>query len=237
MREYIILNGKSSRDITGLLIQSLPPVTKPKKRVEIEEIEGRDGDIVNELGYSAYDKEIKIGLSWNYDVDEIIEYFDSKGIIVLSNEPDKYYKYEIYEQIDFEKLLRFKEATVKIHVQPFKYSLIEHKEIYSITNETEINIRNNGNTYARPIMRIKGSGTIYLYLNSLLALTINMTNDTDIMIDLEKANAYNETTGYLKNRLVTGNYDKFKLKVGKNTVSWNSGTITEISFENYSRWI
>lgn len=122
---YIILNGVKSTAVRGLLIQSLPPITKPQIRTSVEEIDGRDGDIVTKLGYSAYDKELTIGLYGDYNVDDAIEYFDSEGDVVFSNEPDKYYKYQILEQIDFERLIRFKTATVKLHVQPFKYDAVD----------------------------------------------------------------------------------------------------------------
>ena len=142
---YIELNGVSSRDVQGLIIQSLAPITKPKIRTTVEEIDGRDGDIVTRLGYSAYDKEISIGLSWNYDIDEVIQYFvdNDKGTVLFSNEEDKLYKYEILDQIDFEKLIRFKTAKVKFHVQPFKHSSIEtvktwYKDGGSITGTTNI---------------------------------------------------------------------------------------------------
>lgn len=125
MMNEIILNGISNTEIKGLIIQSLAPITKPKIRTQTEEINGRDGDIVTKLGYSAYDKTINIGLSYDYDIDEIIAYFNSEGTVTFSNEPDKYYNYQILEQIDFERLIRFKTATVKMHVQPFKYSTIE----------------------------------------------------------------------------------------------------------------
>jgi predicted phage tail component-like protein len=122
---YIELNGVRSNSITGLLIQSLPPISKPLIRTQVEEIDGRDGDIITKLGYSAYDKEIEIGLRGNFDVDDVIAYFDSEGIVTFSNEPDKYYHYQIIEQIDFERLVRFRTAKVTFHVQPFKYSLSE----------------------------------------------------------------------------------------------------------------
>lgn len=122
---YIILNGKNSNMVQGLLIQSLPPITKPLLRTEIEEIDGRDGDIVTPLGYSAYDKSMTIGLYGNFKIDDVIKYFDSQGIVTFSNEPYKYYKYQMIAQIDFERLVRYRTATVTFHVQPFKWSTIE----------------------------------------------------------------------------------------------------------------
>ena len=122
---YVILNGKISTLVHGLLILSLPPISKAKKRTQITEIDGVDGDRVQSLGYAAYNKKIEIGLHGRYNVDDVLEYFNSSGIVTFSNEPDKYYKYEIIEQIDLERLLSFKKATVTFHVQPFKYSLVE----------------------------------------------------------------------------------------------------------------
>ena len=82
IRPYIILNGVSSLNLTGLLITELPPITKPLKRTKVDVIDGRDGDIVTELGYSAYDKVVKIGLTANYDIDAIIKYFINTGFLI-----------------------------------------------------------------------------------------------------------------------------------------------------------
>ena len=127
---YCILNGVKSNTVKGLLIQSLPVISKPLIRTEIEEIDGRDGDIVTPLGYSAYDKEMTIGLFGDYNIDDVISYFDSQGTVTFSNEPDKYYNYTIVEQIDFERLIRYKTADVKFHVQPFKYSAVDSRIVY-----------------------------------------------------------------------------------------------------------
>lgn len=137
MQDYLILNNKSSKDIQGLIISTLPPITKPQMRANIETIDGKDGDEITKLGYSAYDKEITIGLAKNYNVDDVIAYFNNNqsGKVTFSNEPDKYYNYTILEQIDFEKLLRFKKAKVKFHIQPFKYSNVERKVSFSNSEE------------------------------------------------------------------------------------------------------
>lgn len=133
MNNFIILNGIDSRTIPGLIISTLPPITKPQMRSSVETIDGRDGDLITKLGFSAYDKEITIGLAKNYNVDDVIAYFNNNqsGKVTFSNEPDKYYNYTILEQIDFEKLLRFKKAKVKFHIQPFKYSNVEREVSFS----------------------------------------------------------------------------------------------------------
>lgn len=59
-------------------------------------------------------------------------------------------------------------------------------------------------------------------------------NQEYISIDTEKLEAYKGLD--LKNRLVEGDYDKFSLNVGKNTISW-SGNVTKIQLLNYNRWI
>lgn len=74
---FVILNGKSSDNVPGLLIQNVPPISKPEIRVNTEEIDGRDGDITTYLGYKAYDKSFDIGLLNKSDVDKVIEFFDS----------------------------------------------------------------------------------------------------------------------------------------------------------------
>ena len=175
MIPYIIINGVSSKTVKGLLIQSLPPISKPLMRTSIEEIDGRDGDIVTKLGYAAYDKTISIGLFGDYNVDDVISYFDTEGVITFSNELDKFYRFKILQQIDFEKLIRFKTATVTLHVQPFKYSAVDDKYTFSIN---ELSIKpytaiKNGVTIAvnNGVITLSGTATIanefYLPINAM----------------------------------------------------------------------
>lgn len=133
MINYVELNGEKSTNVKGLIIQSLPPISKPKMRTSIETIDGRDGDVVTKLGYSAYDKELSIGLHGDFDIDDAIAFFDSEGEVVFGNEPDKYYRYQILDQIDFERLVRFRTANVKMHVQPFKYDAVDR--VFDIVNQ------------------------------------------------------------------------------------------------------
>lgn len=236
---YLIINGVSSKNITGLLIQSLPPISKPKIRTSVEEIDGRDGDIVTTLGYAAYDKPISIGLKGDYNVDDVIEYFNGSGQVIFSNELDKYYNYAIYDTIDFNRLIRFRTATLSMHVQPFKYSVDEPPIKWTNTNGTtiaNINVRNTGNIYSKPTLTITGKGTVNIYLDNtqILELALSAAGET-IIIDVEGMNA-TDTDGNYLNRQVTGDYDNLIFKVGSNNLRV-TGTVTSITIDKYSRWI
>lgn len=176
---------------------------------------------------------MKIGLFGDYDIDDIIPFFNSSGTVIFSNEPEKYYVYDILDAIDYERLMRFRTAEITYHVQPFKYSSIEKLKVFDSPTGA-ITVRNNGNYVSKPIIHIKGSGAINLSLNGVQLFRIDMSASNSITIDTERLEAYNDDA--LMNRYVVGNYDKFVLKVGANSVSWD-GQLTNIVFEKLSRWI
>lgn len=238
IQPYIIINGRSSRDVIGLIISSLPPISKPPMRATAEEIDGRDGDIVTKLGYKAYDKPFEIGLSYGYNIDDVIDFFNQEGEITFSNEPDKYYNFALYEAIDFEKLIRFKTANVVVHVQPFKYSASEVAKEFVFSDQAtsgSCEVRNIGNYFSKPTIRIEGSGNVVLSLNGTEAMALDMTNEGVIILDCESMNAMNPA-GNLKNRLVIGSFENLYFKVGKNVLAY-SGTVTKIIVNKQSRWL
>ena len=157
----IFWKGVRSTTIQGLLICELPPISKPKMRTKATVIDGRDGSIIEELGYEAYTKTIVIGLRNDYDINEVIKYFTGEGELVFSNEIDKVYKARISDAIDFERLLRFKRASVKFVVQPFKYKRDEvFKETEVATaSGTSIVLNDSGNATIKSIVVGDGSKT------------------------------------------------------------------------------
>lgn len=238
-RPFVVLNGRSSKSIQGLIISKLPQITKPRVRTKVETVDGRDGDLVTVLGYAAYNKEIEIGLSYEYNIDDVTTFFNSSGKVVFSNEPDKYYLYSIYDQIDFEKLVRFKTASVTFHVQPFKYSELETERVFNeiLRGGKEISIRNNGNVISRPTISILGAGDISLFINGEKILDLDLPSTGEkIIIDSEAMNAYNEDRSRLLNRQVIGNYDKIKLDTGANKISY-TGTVSKLWIDKYTRWV
>ena len=233
---YIELNGYSSSLIKGLLISELPPISKPLQRNSVEEIDGRDGDIITKLGYSAYNKKMEIGCYGDYNIDDIIQFFDTEGTVVFSNEPDKYYRYVILQAIDFERLCRFRKASVVFHVQPFKFSSVDISHTYTVQgSETSFETTNRGNVISRPAITVYGSGNVSFSVNGIPnVFSITFGTDDHITINAETLNAYKGDT--LKNRSVSCDYRKLYLKTGLNTLSW-SGTVSKVIVEKGSRWI
>lgn len=231
--EYFVYKGIDSRDVVGLVVASLPAITKAKMRSRIDTIDGRDGSTVTELGFEAYNKPVKIGLSRNYDIDNIINWLNGEGNIQFSNEPDKYYKVKVLDQIDFEKLLKFKTATVNFYTQPFKYSVTERTKTISTTGLVNTEIRNSGNYFSKPIITFTGTGTINISVNGEQACVLNLgTTSESITLDTDKQEAY--FGAELKNRKMQGQFPTFA--VGKNVISW-TGNLTQIEITNYSRWL
>ena len=229
---YILWNNKDSRDIKGLLISELPPITKPNMRVRETVIDGVDGSIIEEFGYESYDKSVAIGLKPDADIDKITEFFVGSGEVVFSNEPDKYYIARVIKSIDYARLLRYRVAVVTFRVQPFKYARAEATR--EATSESQgITVKNNGNYTAKPLITITGSGTVELVVNGKKVFRYTFPSDENtVMLDCEKQDAYLENI--LKNRNMEGNFPI--LEKGNNIISWY-GAVENIQFKKYSRWL
>lgn len=229
---YIIWKNQDSRDIKELLIGELPPIRKPTLRVKETIIDGVDGSIYEELGYESYDKTISVGLRVGADIDKVIEYFTGSGEIIFSNEPDKYYIARIINGIDYNRLLRYRTATITFRVQPFKYKANED-EMTAVSTSVRLSVENIGNHTAKPLITIKGSGIIDLILNgtAICRYAFPAGEDT-VVLDSEKQDAYFGSV--LKNRNMAGEFPV--LEKGDNVFTWG-GTIESIRIKRYSRWL
>ena len=228
---YFIYKGKNSNTFNSLVVQELPPITKPPVKYNITTIDGVDGDIVETLGYKSYDKEISIGVKNDTEINDIIEWLTGNGELILSNESDKYYKAQIIEQVNFDRLVRFRTAKVKFHVQPYKYSATEGIETKIPGSGTSATIYNNGNTIAKPIITLTGSGTINIQYNNK-ELIFTFDSNGKATFDSEKQDVSN--ADILLNRNMIGDF--IELKKGGNHFTW-TGTITKWEIQNKSRWI
>ena len=257
MSNYIIFNNKDSRDIRGLLISELPPISRASMRVKETVIDGVDGSIIEELGYESYDKTVIIGLKIGADVDKVAEFFTGNGEIVFSNEPERYYIGRVIKGIDFERMLRYRVAKVTFRVQPFKYNRVEvaRQATFSLPSgdeaiECKMIVDNIGNHTAKPIITIKGAGVPWLWINGKAVCGYSFIEGVEgvsqdefmnykgtVVIDCEKQDVYWE--GELKNRHFQGEFPV--LEKGSNVILIENyaiaGAVESIKIEKYSRWL
>lgn len=228
---YIIFKGVCSKHIEGLLISELPPITKPKMKTSITKIDGKDGDIIDKLGYESYSKSLTIGLTRNFNMDEIMSYFNGGGEVIFSNEPDKIYHAEILDKIDYERLVRFRKAKINFYTQPYKYLLDEPPFILNVSNEKEFKVANAGLEESKPVLTLYGSGEVSIQINGIDYFTITI-DDEYVVVDSLKEDAYKGRV--LKNRQMLGEFPV--LKQGINIITW-TGNLTKIKVEPKSRWL
>lgn len=219
----------------GIIVTSLPPIVKPPMRFESIEIEGRDGDIINPLGYSSYVKNMNIAFLPNAEFDNvqldyIVNWLSGKSKIIFSNEGDKYYEGNILERIDYEKALRLRTASLKIKVQPFKYSVQEYKVIKT----SNFNFYSSYYLDVLPVITITGSGLIHLLINNAEICQVNINER--ITIDSVLQEAYKDNVSNLANRNMLGDFPT--LKYGNNSISWfGEGTVSKFEIKYRGRWL
>lgn len=233
-RPWVLVNDKPSYGVNGLIVTSLPPITKPKMRYSSEEIDGRDGDIITTLGYQAYDKTLGIGLHGNFDIDKVVEFFATSGTVTFSNEPDKIYRFQQLDSIDFDRLVRYRTAEVKLHVQPFKTGRLQRPKVFTGADAQAV-VTNAGNVVAAPKLTIEASGNIGIYLDGSQILSVAHTGDYTLIIDVANLEA-STPEGALMNRVITGDYQRLALSPGKHSIKWG-GSVDSLTIEDYSRWV
>lgn len=233
-RPWVLINDAPSYGVDGLIVTSLPPITKPAMRYNSEEIDGRDGDIVTTLGFQAYDKTVGIGLHGGFDIDKVIGFFATSGTITFSNEPDKIYRFQQLDTIDFERLVRYRTADVKLHVQPFKTGRLQRPKVFA-GSEAQAVVTNVGNVVAAPKLTIKATGNVGLWLDGTQILSVTQSGGYTLVIDVANLEAATPE-GQLMNRHITGDYARLALSPGRHTIKW-SGDVKSFTVEDYSRWI
>lgn len=97
-------------------------------------------------------------------------------------------------------------------------------------------INNIGNTYAKPLIALEGTGIVNIYLNGNQIFQVDMTDNNKINLDIGKLEAYDPDTSELMNRKVIGDYSKFIINPGNNTIKID-GALDKATISGYTRWL
>lgn len=201
-------------------------IAKASQKIEQIDIEGKDGSIYNQLGYSNIERTIKLYVRDITKIDKILSWLNGEGVLEYKNRVTKAY---FYSTIEPQRASAIKTIECTLIRSPFWYD----KNDYFIP-VTE-NIYNNGNIQSKPIIRLekKESESIELSINGVRFI-YNFNEDTEVEIDCEDMNA--RSNGILKNRNLEIDFEFPILNPGNNKVVIHSGDAT-IKIKRKDCWL
>jgi len=226
MLPYFIFSNINSDEY--LIINKLPSIFKAAKDIEKIELQGRDGFLTKDNeSYKSIVKSVECTIKNLSQIDFICSWLSGGGEVIFSNEPDKIYKATIINQIEFKRaFVNFHSFIILFECQPHKYSIDNN----IVTLSTSGTIFNSSTTSSKPVIKIYGTGSVDLIINSNV---IHLTSVVDyVVIDSELMDCYKDTV--LKNNYMNGDFPI--LIKGDNVISW-IGTVTKVEITPNWRWL
>lgn len=220
---YFIFNNKCSLD-EGIIIEKMPPLPKPKKKVNKISVPGRNGDVYqDEDAYESMIIQIQCALiDEEKDVKELHKWLDGEGKLVLSTNPNCFYYANIINKIDFTNIVnQIHEFPLEIELQPICYGLEEKS--FTITENTNIVISESSQPIF-PYIKVYGNGNITLTINNSSIILKDV--EDYIELDCEEEEAFKNSIN--KNFFVE--CDEFpKFDLGENSIEF-IGDVSKVEF-------
>lgn len=213
MMNYFIFKGINSKD-KDIIINKMPSIIKPERKIDLIEVPGRNGTLhIDEEVYKTTVIQIECTLLKREDLREIMAWLDGEGELILSNEPDKFYKATIINQIDYSGIVNIIHTfPLQIELQPFLYSNEIYIKKYNNLSKFNMNIP-DATAKMKPIICLTGSGKINLNINNEI-ITINLDDNDNIEINCDLQIAYKGSQS--ANNKILGNLNKINLIPGIN---------------------
>lgn len=218
--------GISSTEMQVVVEEEELFIARAPIRYEIIEIEGKDGAIFNELGYSYVERPILVQCLNIDKIDDILSWLTGEGELEYKGRKTIA---RFYTQLEPQRNACIRIIDTIFIRNPFWYKV--NDEYVTVTNS----INNEGNKDSRPIIRLeKGIDTsIDITIGGIRFKYTFDTNDTYVEIDCEEKTVMYE--GLNRNRQIEIGYDYPKLEAGENMITVHSGDAI-IKIKRKDRW-
>lgn len=223
MGAYFIYNGIKSSDM-GVVLKALPPITKPKRKIETITVPGRNGNLhIDEGCYEPINISLECALKKGINARSITEWLTEFGVITFSDEVDKCYNATIVNSIPLSRVFRiYREFIIQLELQPIALSIQEYT--YNCNNNNVNTLSIDCTAEMCPYIKVTGSGEIQLTINN--STCILNVDEEYIELDCELQNAYKGLES--KNDKMNGEFPK--LKPGKNTIQIMGNATMQIKY-------
>lgn len=225
----IVYGGEASTDY-GIVVSEAPTFEKPKKRVNVFNVQGRNGSVIIEDGsFDDVTRNYKVWVAKDRfeELPEIVDavsswLYSKSGYVRLEDsfEPDVYrLAYYVGGQEVTNKLLQYGTTTLTFTCRPERFLKDAERE-QTFSNGSKIN---NPTRYAsKPLIHIEGSGSVSVSINGV---TMTATITDYINIDCERMNAYRLPSENMNDK-ISGSFPL--IQPGMNTIA-TTGTISSLT--------
>lgn len=224
----LLINQSKSINEMGFCIPGYPKIPSAEMRYERIEIDGRDGELLIEKGYSNITYTIPINALEDESVKPLfrdLKYQLRKAqTILLTDDRSVFYKVKRVKFGDIENELEiYGYFEVEFELAPHEY----FADVSLITVTTSKVIKNEGLYFSQPKFTIYGNGECKFKVNGL-NISVKSVSDS-VVIDSEIEECYKNNANW--NNMMVGDFPIFE--EGENTVEIISGA-SKIEIE--PRW-
>lgn len=221
-----VFNNISSIDMQVIIEEEDQFLGKASQRYVRTEIEGKNGALFEEQGYTTIDRQIMIQIMNPAKLDRIMSWLNGVGILEYKG---RITKARFYNEINPVRAASIKTADVSFIRNPFWTK--KRDEFVEVTDA----ILNEGNIYAEPIIKLKRntSDSVDITINDVRFI-YNFNNEEYGQIDCEEKNA--EYEGNNRNRQLKIGYKFPTVQPGENKIIVHSGD-AEIFIKRKDRWL
>ena len=219
--------GKSSTEMGVVIEEEQLFLAKASQKYETIDINGRDGSIFNELGYSNVEIPMNVQILNPRKLDAIFEWLNGSGEFEYNGRITKAY---FYNDISPQRMVTIQNAEITFIRSPFwkkKDAVFE-----TITNK----VVNDGNVPSNPIIRLEkgtSNNVDITVANIRFQYTFN-TDESYVEIDCQECFAsYNNLN---RNRNLKIGFAFPKIYPGQNLVTIHSGDPI-IKIKDKDRWL
>ncbi len=221
-----VFKGISSIDMEVIIEEESHFLGKASQRYLQTDIEGRNGALFEEQGYTTIERPIKVQILNPEKYNKILAWLDGAGIFEYKN---RITKAMFYSEVTPER-------SASIHIAEFNFirnpfwtkKRDEFVQVGSI-------VINEGTIYSQPIIRIEKTDVdkVDLTINGVRFL-YEFKNEDYVEIDCEEQTV--EYEGLNRNRQIEMDYKFPKLNVGENEIIRNTGN-PKIMMRRKDRWL
>ncbi len=218
--------GISSNDMKVVIEEEEHFLAKAAQRTEVTEIEGKDGAIYDELGYSDVERPIKVQILDVSKLDDILAWLNGEGEFEYK---DRKTIARFYNELEPERNACIKIIDTRFIRSPFWYKKVDNYVTVSNT------ITNEGNIASRPIVRLeKGNINDAELTIGGVRFKYHFNGESYVEIDCEEMSVlYNNLR---RNRQIEIGYKFPKLEIGNNAITVHSGDCI-IKVKRKDRWL